>query len=155
MERLFHSKSHFWLCSCKPSANHESMWHISALQAFCALGDQLCHTMTVGMQMCTVRQCTLTGHGSHVQKQNISQAAVCCRYFLPFSLQGLEAHITLSSSSQIHRNKKKNQGETRLVVLFFFFFFPLSALWSTLSRPIEQVAKYSQSELVPALLQRY
>ena len=35
-ERLFHSKSYFWLCYCKPAANNESVWHISALQALCS-----------------------------------------------------------------------------------------------------------------------
>lgn len=96
MEKRFHSKSNFWLCYCSPL---QIMNQCGSLQPCrpCALGDGLCHNMTVGMQISTMKQCTLTEHSSHVQKQNISQAAVRCRYFnvLPAGTAAeLWAHIT-------------------------------------------------------------
>ena len=150
MEKLFHSKSHFWLCYCSPL---QIMNHRGTLQPCrpCAAGDGLCHNMTVGMQISAVRQCTLTA--AMCRRQSISQAAVRCRYFLPFSLQGLllNSGLTLQSSRcQKYRNKKikVRQGWVFFSLLLFFHRLPFGALWST-------GCQTQARDLMPALLLCY
>lgn len=80
MDKLFHSKSNFWICYCSLLQIMNQCGTLLLFRLW-ALDDGLCHSMTVSMQISTMRQCTLTEHSSHVQKQNISQPAVWCRYF--------------------------------------------------------------------------
>lgn len=131
MEKLFHSKSHFWLCYCSLL---QIMNQCGTLQPCrpCALGDGLHRAMTVGMQIST----TLTQHSSYTQ--NISQSAVCCRYFCHspcrdcYWTPGSHYKVVGAKNTGIKKKPKVRQGWS------FFSIFFLSALLSTLPLPIEQ-----------------
>lgn len=92
------------LCYCKP-ANREPMRHISALQA-CALGDGWCRTVIVGMEICTMMQCTLTGTDQPCAKAEYFHKLQCVAdIFCRAPCRDLR--LTLQSRWQKHTNKKK------------------------------------------------
>lgn len=137
MEKLFHSKSHFWLCYCSLL---QIMNQCGTLQPCrpCALGDGLHRAMTVGMQIST----TLTQHSSYTQ--NISQSAVCCRYFCHspcrdcYWTPGSHYKVVGAKNTGIKKTPRLDKDGRSFL---FFFCLPFWALCpSPLSR--EKVAKF-------------
>lgn len=128
MEKLFHSKSNFWLFHC---SRLQIMNQRGTLQPCrpCALGDGLWRAMTAGMQICTTS----------------TEPVVCCRYFCHSPCRDCcwTPRPTLRSSRcRKHNNTFKKIKVRQGWPFFSFLCLPFGALCPSLLS-IEQVAKYS------------